>query len=186
MSEKILRGIKSILRLLLETALLAFILIGIPFLLSGTWPPFVSVVSNSMAPTFVKGDMIFVVDTDRFSSSSDIHGISTDSMENKSGDVIVYQPNGNSSKVPVIHRAMMHVDKGENWVSKADDDYTNLQSCNGVNNCPAPNAGFITKGDSNDVYDQAAGISRPVKASWINSKAEQKIPILGWIRVALS
>ncbi|MFB9805374.1 hypothetical protein ACFFQF_08330 [Haladaptatus pallidirubidus] len=56
-------------------------------------------------------------------------------------------------------------------------------SCQELLNCPAPHAGFITKGDANDAYDQVVPISEPVKPSWIRGTAEVKIPWLGHVRL---
>ena len=61
-----------------------------------------------------------------------------------------------------------------------------VASCNELTYCPAPNSGFITKGDNpstNTEYDQAQAMSRPVKPEWIKGKAMVRIPGLGWIRL---
>jgi signal peptidase len=169
-----------------ETIIISLILIGIPFLISGVWPPFVSVISDSMEPTMSRGDMIFIVENERFSDESDIEGIEVAEQEGEDGDVIVYRPNGQKNKTPVIHRAVLYVEEGENWVKKADSRYLSSNSCAFTSNCPAPNSGFITLGDSNNRYDQSVGISSPVKEEWVIGKAKQKIPFVGWIRVTLS
>jgi len=169
-----------------ETIIISAIIIGIPFLISGVWPPFVSVISDSMEPNMTRGDMVFIVQNDRFTEQGSIDGISVESQENKKGDVIVYYPNGNNSKTPVIHRAVMHVEEEENWVERADSRYLNTDSCTFTANCPAPHSGFITLGDANSRYDQGADLSAPVKSEWIVGKSQFKIPFLGWIRVGLS
>jgi signal peptidase len=48
----------------------------------------------------------------------------------------------------------------------------------------APNSGFVTQGDNNYLYDQAAGIcpNAPVKPEWIMGVAKFRIPLLGYVR----
>jgi signal peptidase len=52
-------------------------------------------------------------------------------------------------------------------------------------NCPAPRAGFITKGDANKNYDQVRPnvLTAPVDANWVVGTAEVRIPGLGWLRL---
>jgi signal peptidase len=176
-------GYKEVGKFIVETLIISIILIGVPFLISGVWPPFVSIVSDSMEPTMTRGDMIFIVDNDRFSDSNDIDGIAVAEQNDSDGDVIVYYPNGEKNRTPVIHRAVLYVEEGENWVQKADSRYLASDSCTFTTNCPAPNSGFITLGDSNNQYDQDAGLTAPVKEEWIVGKAHQKIPFVGWLRV---
>jgi len=105
------------------------------------------------------------------------------------GDVVVYEPNGNARQTPIIHRAHFWVDAGENWYDRADQSIVDADSCDELRNCPAPHAGFITKGDNqatNDYYDQARGISSPVKPEWVRGTAEYRIPYLGWVRLTVS
>lgn len=173
-------------KFILETIVISAIIIGIPFLISGVWPPFVSVISDSMEPNMTRGDMVFIVQNDRFTEKGSIDGISVESQENRTGDVIVYYPNGNNSRTPVIHRAIMHVEEGENWVERADPEYLASDSCTFTANCPAPNPGFVTLGDANSRYDQSADLSAPVRSEWIVGKSQIKVPFVGWIRVGLS
>lgn len=177
---------KELGKFVVETLVISAIIIGIPFLISGVWPPFVSVISDSMEPNMTRGDMVFIVENDRFTEKDSIDGVSVQSQEDRKGDVIVYYPNGNEGQTPVIHRAVMHVEEGENWVERANETYLSSDSCTFADNCPAPNAGFITLGDANSRYDQSAGLSDPVRSEWIVGKSQAKIPFLGWIRVGLS
>jgi signal peptidase len=169
------------------------------FAVSGVWPPLVAVESGSMEPNMQKGDLVFVMEEHRFSPDYahentgvvPLH-IADDHDYRKlgeSGDVIVYEPYGEGGQTPVIHRAMFWVDDGENWYDEANPEYVDAGSCDELANCPAPHAGFITKGDNavtNDYYDQAKGISSPVKPAWIRGTAEYRIPWLGWVRLAFS
>lgn len=103
--------------------------------------------------------------------------------------MIVYEPDGNSRAVPIIHRARFWVDNEENWYDRADESIVAADSCSELRNCPAPHAGFITKGDnnrSNNYYDQSAGLSEPVKPGWVRGTAEYRVPFAGWVRLVIS
>lgn len=171
----------------LQFFIVAFIVLGIPYMLSGVWPPFVSVISGSMEPNINQGDMILIEGEQRFNDSVDVHGVRTSASSDKinfgrDGDVIVYKPNGRDT-VPVIHRAVVYVKAGENWTDDVDSNKLPTQNCTRLRNCPAPNSGFITLGDNNDRYDQAGNISRPVKQEWIIGRAKYRIPYVGWLRI---
>ncbi|WP_079979575.1 S26 family signal peptidase [Halapricum salinum] len=173
------------------------------FTASGIWPPMVAVESGSMEPTLERGDLVFVMESDRFPGpNAHETGIVTARAAEGTGytkfdgpgDVVVYEPDGNERDTPVIHRAMFWVEEGENWVEKADPEYLNGNSVcergssgNRVPNCPAPHDGFITKGDANPSYDQVSGIAdSPVKPKWIIGTAELSVPYLGNIRLSAS
>jgi signal peptidase len=109
---------------------------------------------------------------------------------NEPGDVIVFQPNGNDVQTPIIHRVMFHVNESEDWYEKAvavdPRAVGSAENCGQLNQCPAPHAGFITKGDNertNVQYDQVSGLSAPVKPAWVIGTAEFRIPLLGNIRL---
>lgn len=179
------------LQLLTEICLI-FLLIGvIPALVSGLWPPYMSIVSGSMEPQIDKGDFVYVINNDKLpNNSTDYDGIITAEKPSKktfgrSGHVVVYRPNGNS-RAPIIHRAMFHVEDGENWYKKANKSYLEASSCLELRNCPAPNEGLITKGDANARYDQAVGFSRPVKLDWIVGVPKVRVPYLGWVRIFIN
>jgi signal peptidase len=168
------------------------------FAVSGIWPPMVAIESGSMEPNLHRGDLVFVMEEHRFSGGP-AHaetgvvtyraGANASYREfNEYGDVIVYEQNGNSRTTPIIHRARFWVNDGENWYDEADRAFLGgADSCEELSNCPAPHAGFITKGDNNGEYDQVGGfggaISEPVKPSWITGTAEFRIPWLGEIRL---
>jgi signal peptidase len=145
-----------------------------------------------MEPHIDTGDLVFVMEEDRFPGPDARHGVTTADQSDsyvrfeQSGDVIVYAPDGNTGTTPIIHRAMLWVDDGENWYDRADPDAVgSADSCADLRNCPAPYAGFITKGDNNARYDQvgSAVISDPVKPEWIVGTAELRVPFLGQIRL---
>jgi signal peptidase len=163
------------------------------FAISGVWPPLVAVESSSMEPNVGKGDMVFVMTEQRFAGPQATHGVVTAQQADgytrfeNSGDVIVYEPDGNERRTPVIHRAMLWVDAGENWYDRADQDAIGAaDDCQELRNCPAPHAGFITKGDNertNGAYDQVSGISGVVRPTWVVGTAELRVPLLGEVRL---
>jgi signal peptidase len=181
-----------------ETALSvgAVVVIGLLlFAISGVWPPMVAVESGSMEPHMQKGDLVFITDTGRFAPDA-AHGetgVVTREVARETGywkfgahgSVIVYD-NPEDGGPPVIHRAQFWVEKGENWYDEADPDHVRSRNCAEMSNCPAPNAGFVTKGDANGEYDQVNGISKPVKPEWIVGTARVRIPYLGWVRLGVS
>ena len=171
------------------------------FAISGVWPPMVAIESGSMEPNMEVNDLAFVMDTDRFQPSAATEvgpgdtGVVTAEVGAEtgytqfgdSGDVIVYRPDGDSRRTPIIHRAMLWVDAGEDWTDRANPAYLgNAESCEQVPACPAPHSGFITKGDDNPTYDQAGNqISAPVRAEWVVGTAEVRVPGLGWFSIQL-
>jgi signal peptidase len=179
----------------LSSVLLVTILGLALFAVSGVWPPLVAVESGSMEPNMERGDLVLVVEEDRFTSSlADEHGIVTAAAASgtqheqfgERGSVIVYRPNGDDG-TPIIHRVAFAVDRGDNWVAMADSAYLGtVDECSDVASCPAQYEGYITRGDANAQYDQVAGQSTVVKPSWIRGRAVSRTPYLGCIRLALS
>jgi len=175
------------------------------FAVSGVWPPMVAIESGSMEPNIRTGDLVFVMEEGRFPgpnptvAGDDSTGVVTLRTVERTGepytkfrrpgDVIVYRPDGRERTTPIIHRAHFWVNESENWYGKADPDAVGTaNNCRQLRNCPAPNAGFITKGDnagSNPEYDQLTGISRPVKPGWVVGTAEFRLPLLGYIRLGV-
>lgn len=105
--------------------------------------------TSSMEPTFDEGDVLVVAN---------------DSVDE--GDIVAFHPNGDRGQL-YLHRAVTHVEEGENWYKDVDPQYTDYQSCEKSPACPARNAGWITRGDNETVYDQDRGMTRPVKDGWI-------------------
>ncbi len=176
-------------------ALIGLILFGV----SGIWPPMVAVESGSMEPNMQKGDLIFIAEEGRFVGDGPIGDTGVVSAESgaesghekfgQAGDVIVFRPEGSEFRTPVIHRAHFWVEPGENWVAEqADPDYLNgATTCEEVMACPASHAGFVTKGDDNDGYDQVMGAGAGtdvVRPAWIQGKAMFRVPWLGHVRLA--
>ncbi|WP_440990433.1 S26 family signal peptidase [Haloarchaeobius baliensis] len=187
-------------------SLLTVAFIGIVlFAVSGIWPPLVAVESGSMEPHMHRNDLVFIVEEGRFvgDSAQPGTGVVTHraAQQNEGywsfgdyGNVIVYQPNDDPQRVPIIHRARFWVAEDENWVDppseggtgKADQQYLGgAESCSQVRTCPAPHDGFVTLGDANERYDQvgASMNSDVVEPDWVRGKAKVRVPLLGWIRL---
>jgi len=171
----------------------AVILVGLLlFTVSGVWPPLVAIESPSMDPHIQKGDLVFVMEEERFAGPNAEGGVVTAAATGgyvkfqQPGDVIIYEPDGSDGRTPIIHRAMFYVEDGENWYSRANpDDIGGADNCEELANCPAPHAGFVTKGDNNNQYDQVGTnpISEPVETEWVIGTAEHRVPLLGEIRL---
>ncbi len=186
-----------LLRELCISLTIVLILGGLLFGISGVWPPMVAVESESMEPNINQYDLVFVTEPGRFSpSQADQLGVVTadtvDESEyasfNAAGSVIVFD-NPASTGPPIIHRAHFFVEEGENWHDRANPDYVSASDCDGLQHCPAPHDGYITKGDndgSNAQYDQANGIAPVVKADWVTGVARLRAPYVGYIRLALT
>ena len=162
------------------------------FLICGTWPAVVTIESQSMDPHMKIGDLVVVVQKDRYGE------LQTWTEGNKTGyqkfenygDVIIYQPNGAKNPVipipflssgvhPIIHRA----------IDKADTanlpKYLSMDLIN-ISKYYVPHGGYITKGDNNKNIDQVAvyqglGVIEPVKNEWIIGKALFTVPLVGYL-----
>jgi signal peptidase len=166
------------------------------FAVSGVWPPMVAVSSGSMEPHMHRGDLVFVVEDGRFAGDAAVAGTGVVTHRSGAGtpntkfgdhgDVVVYRLDGRQDGQRIIHRARFYVQEGENWYPKADPNHVRADSCRELTNCPAPHAGFVTKGDANARYDQAMGLTAPVKPSWIEGKAMVRVPWLGHLRLILT
>ncbi len=97
------------------------------FLICGTWPAVVTIESGSMIPHMNIGDLVVVVEKDRFGALQtwDDGKKSGYQKFGDYGDVIIYRPNGVtdmwasvgalplSKQHPIIHRAITWVDAGD-------------------------------------------------------------------------
>ncbi|MFC7187689.1 S26 family signal peptidase [Halorubrum yunnanense] len=165
------------------------------FGVSGVWPPMVAVESGSMEPNMEVGDLVFVTEPGRLApdaADNDVgvvtyeEGRATDYRTFDSyGSVVIYRPPGRTAS-PIIHRAMFHVEEGENWYDRAEGEYHSAGGCAELRHCPAPHDGFITLGDNNGAYDQANGLAPPVRAEWVTGVARVRVPYLGYVRLIAS
>lgn len=172
-------------------AVIVAIIFSVLYLALGVWPPFQAVLSGSMDPHISQGDLVVVSDPGNFvSDHADEHGVVTQSvalehgieMFGGFGSVIVFS-NPQSDR-DIIHRALFQVEEGDNWYDESYEEYLNdAENCDELRNCPAPNSGYITKGDNNDHIDQALGSSPPVSPDNVVSRAQFRIPWLGWLQI---
>jgi len=171
-------------------------LVGLLLLaVSGIWPPLVAIESGSMEPHIAEGDLVFVMEEDRFAGEGARHGVVTAQRADgyvqfdRPGDVIVFTPDGSTARTPIIHRAMLYVEEGENWYGRADPDAVgDADNCAELTHCPADHSGFITKGDNartNRQYDQVghSRMTEIVRPEWVVGTAEWRVPMLGEIRL---
>ncbi len=162
--------VRDILSVVVIVAVIGAILFGV----SGTWPAIVAVESGSMVPNMNVGDLIFVVEKDRFGplmTSAEAQAAGVTSFGGY-GDVIIYQPNGNSHVTPIIHRALVEINES----TALEMGFTGS----------AAHAGYITKGDHNPTIDQGnmftnIGVMQPVKDEWVVGKALFAIPLVGYL-----
>ena len=98
------------------------------YLVCGTWPAVVTIESESMVPNMNVGDLVVVVQKDRFNDLQtwDDGKKSGYRKFNDYGDVIIYRPNGatdmwasvgllplSKAQHPIIHRAMTWTEAGQ-------------------------------------------------------------------------
>ncbi len=155
------------------------------FLISGTWPAVVTIESESMVPNMNVGDLVLVVQQDRFGALQTWTDGKQDGYTKFGdyGDVIVYKPNGATNVHPIIHRARTWAEDGE-----AVSFTTGAEIQNSSKGYTAPHEGYITKGDNNAVIDQGAwtnyrglGPIQPVEKEWVIGKAIFAIPLIGYL-----
>jgi signal peptidase len=164
--------VRDILSVVITVAVIGVLLFG----LSGTWPAIVAVESESMVPNMQVGDLVFVVAKDRFGpvlTSPEAEAQNVTSFGGY-GDVIIYQPNGNSGVTPIIHRAT-------GWVNATEADRLGFIGSH---------EGYVTKGDNNGGPDQLGTFQRlgrvePVRDEWIVGKAVFAIPFIGYLPLHL-
>lgn len=172
--------------------LLVFVVLALVFAILGVWPPLFNVVSGSMEPNVPTGSFVVGKEPGRFEPAPAIDTHRNSEVENfgKTGDVVAYRVRGGSTsdRLMILHRVMFYVEKGENWYQEANSKYLlpGTDSCKELANCPAPHSGYITKGDANQVYDQARGISTVVKSDWVHAEIIFIIPLLGYLQLTVA
>jgi len=148
-------------------------------LVCGTWPAVVAIESKSMDPHMKMGDLVVVVQKDRYGSFRTWQdgSVSNYTMFEEYGDVIIYRPNGMTNITPIIHRAIQYVGAGKVMEIKGKTLAINYT---------AIHPGYITWGDNNPLPDQfydfpKIGIMEPVRDEWVVGKALFTIPLVGYL-----
>jgi signal peptidase len=149
------------------------------YLICGTWPAVVTIESQSMMPHMNVGDLVVVVQKDRYGTFETWAegNISGTTKFQDYGDVIIYKPNGLTSVHPIIHRAIQYVD---------DEPVSEIKGLKLLKNYTPPHEGYITWGDNNPRPDQGLnypgiGIIEPVKEDWVIGKALFSVPLVGYL-----
>jgi len=149
------------------------------YLICGTWPAVVAIESKSMDPNMKMGDLVVVVQKDRYGAFQTWEEGKTAGNQKfgSYGDVIIYKPNGMSSVHPIIHRAMVYA---------TDQPLTEIRGVPLKANYTAPHPGYITWGDNNPRPDQflvfpEIGQPEPVREEWIVGKALFTVPLVGYL-----
>lgn len=149
------------------------------FLICGTWPAVVTIESQSMVPHMNVGDLVVVVQKDRYGTFETwVDGKQNGDIRfSEYGDVIIYKPNGLTSVHPIIHRAIQYADT---------TPVTEIKGMKLVGNYTPPHPGYITWGDNNSRPDQGTnfpgiGTIEPVKEDWIVGKALFSVPLVGYL-----
>jgi len=181
---------------------------------TGQWfaAPMVAIESGSMehpdSPfgrlgTIDAGDMVLV---QKVTKQSDVIPSKVAQNNNNSdayfysnyGDVIIYRPMGRTDVSQIIHRAMCWVNvttygahtyytipeygiENESMITIPELGLYNFPS---RQNLAWTHSGFLTKGDNNDITDQATNICpQPIKVEWVSGKARSEIPWVGTINL---
>lgn len=167
-------------------------IIAIAILLTGVTSPIVSVTSGSMEPNINTNDLVIMTEYDPsdppiLATGDGIIAAQNSPASHKrfgaSGSVIIFQTPDDD--IPIMHRAQMQVEAGENWVARGEPRFSyNSVSCDEIRTCPAKTDGYITAGDNNERYDQLVGMS-VVESGQVRGIVRYRIPLWGTARDAI-
>lgn len=160
--------------------------------------------------TIDPGDLILVKDVDGPGDVATFAGGGKDHY-GRPGDVIVFRPDGQEGRTPVIHRAQFWLQVNpdgtftieELGLVGVDDldqpevrelgltaDYDDTMRDPALNAVCGPvgpgRSGFITRGDNNNAADQGSHsqiANCPVKTTWVLGKARGEVPWLGLVKL---
>lgn len=126
-----------------KDVLISLLIIGIIlsslYVVSGRWPPLVVIESGSMSHSTQEsrlgvidpGDIVLVQDTDEDEIKTYVEGKQTGYKKyGQYGDVIVFKPNGNGHRTPIIHRAVLYL-KYNNSGNSASFDIPSFKELDG-------------------------------------------------------
>lgn len=176
-------------------------------LYTSVWPPLVVVESGSMMHpdeesfgnlgTIDPGDLVLVKEIDG-REDVELFVEADGGRYGRAGDVIVYYPENDRRRTPIIHRAMTWVDVPADgspctvrWFDggtrQCDADGRLTIERWGIQGWEPQHSGFITLGDNNEQADQATGrVGGSVEMSWVQGKARGEIPWIGLIKLVVS
>ncbi len=105
----------------LVSLIILLIILGSLYAFSGRWPPMVVVESgsmmhgeNSQIGVIDPADIVLVQETDRDEITTYVEGRATGyRMYGQYGDVIIFEPDGDNSETPIIHRAVIYLEYDE-------------------------------------------------------------------------
>lgn len=172
--------------------------------------------------TIDPGDLVFVRDTDgagdvtTFCASAGCTGLQRGTSyldaacgadhHGSCGDVIIFIPDGDGDRTPIIHRAMVWVEVHEDGTFSIEDcglhrvqrtalhnsclsriGITGLQNEHAWDSLGPDDSGFLTRGDNNAGADQPdSNAVYPVQPDWILGKARGEVPWVGLIKLFVS
>jgi len=196
------------------------IILGSLYAFSGRWPPMVVIESGSMMHSeesqigvIDPGDIVIVQKSEREDITTYVEGRANGYRKyGQYGDVIIFEPDGDTRETPIIHRAVLHLEEndsafdiptlqkleyGTDWDTSDGNNYYSLDGTVTIYDYGHQNedleidlsdltqGGYITKGDNNDEIDQTSvrRLSSPVKEEWIKGRARGELPWFGIIKL---
>ncbi|HET6398406.1 MAG TPA: S26 family signal peptidase [Candidatus Thermoplasmatota archaeon] len=155
--------------------------------------------------TIDPGDLIFVRDVDG-RGAIDTAAEGGRERYGAAGDVIVFRPNGEAKRTPIIHRALfwLEIHPATSGTPKQYSvpelglhrvDVTELTRNERVQQLSGHSSfqfiqdacevsGFVTRGDNNPQMDQAGGqLGCPIRSHWILGKARGEVPWIGLVNL---
>ncbi len=188
--------VPEIVRDLATALIIVAVVLGVGYFLTGAWPFMVAVESGSMVPHLNIGDVVILVSPAKKHIVTWVEGKKTGYKSfGDYGDVIIYYPNGNRGKTPIIHRVITWVNRGQPilGINRSTGKLGELRYYHGmliVTNKSvgkvviAQSSGYITQGDHNPIPDEPE-LTQPVKPDWILGVAVYRIPYVGYFRIIM-
>jgi len=177
---------------ILVSLIILGIILGSLYAFSGRWPPMVVIESGSMMHSeeskigvIDPGDIVVVQESDKEDITTYVEGKATDYRRyGQYGDVIIFEPAGDSREIPIIHRPVLYLEEndsvrgtfdiptlqnlefGTEWNSSQGEVHLGLEGTITLYDYGYKNndleidlselnqGGYITKGDNNDEIDQ--------------------------------
>ena len=134
--EKLKKFAIGLIRDLIIAGLIVTLIMAVLFIYSGIWPPIVVIESGSMqhsnTESFIgvidTGDLVLVKKEPLSNIKTYVEGRATGySTYGNYGDVIIFHKNGDSSKTPIIHRALIYLKYDPSKNTYYSEELKNLQ-----------------------------------------------------------